>query len=964
MSIELVMIILLLLVLVGIGFSAARNRIVFDLGVRNIGRRKGNTIIMVIGLMIGTAIITASLTIGDTMDNMVDSVVTDGLGEVDLIIVDITAEGEGGALPLDEYGDLRTQILDIPHVEAVMGEYSDGLPVISTLSRQSEPTMPIMGLDPSELDGFGGIKVNGRKVDFDLAANEVYLNEGAADVLDVRAGGYIQIYNSSGPQNFMVKDVVDSDGYANWNLRNNILVNIEVAWALFEVDEVVNMIKISNEGDKITGARYSDEVQEAVEPLIEDYPNLEAMANKREVIENNRRNISQLTDLFLVFGTFTIIAGVILIINIFVMLAEERKAEMGISRAIGMKRKHLKREFLYEGSAYALLAGVVGILFGIVIAYASMWAIRDMATGGDQSIDILRYFSFSISSLLVSYIVGFYLTVGTILFVTGRISKLNIVRAIRKIPEPLVPRKDTRIMITGIIVIVLSVLLLMGGIQGEQAGLAMTGLSLIFYGAAILVRRFIGDRASFSIFSLIVLFLWMGPIELFEDYSAGMEMFILSGMVLVGSSVILVMFNSETILNAVSSLGSTKRAGQAVFKIAVSYPLKNKLRTGMTIMIFGLIIFTIVVLSMIVNIFNVNIEKITEEQSGGFDIFAYTNENLPLTDIKSEIEQSENLSMSDFDEIYPLQYSYAKVGSVNGEEYDGNGVLYYNIIGCPQDFIGNNSYTFVRYSDRYDSEREVWEALLTNSSYVIIDGSVEPQEYGPSLGLITADVGDTITLTNRTDGDHSFEVIGILQETFIQGLFMSDVTIAEKFNVTTPTLFMFELSDDSKVSEIARELESEFFEYGLQPIVIAEIIEEVTQATNMFFNLFSAFLGAGLIIGVSALGIITLRSVHERRLEIGMMRAIGFKRKMVRRAFLFEATLIAVWGLIIGTLQGLYVGWYIWESGFREMDYVFTIPWMRIGVVLLIAIVFILICVLPPSHQASKVEPAEALRFE
>ena len=144
---------------------------------------------------------------------------------------------------------------------------------------------------------------------------------------------------------------------------------------------------------------------------------------------------------------------------------------------------------------------------------------------------------------------------------------------------------------------------------------------------------------------------------------------------------------------------------------------------------------------------------------------------------------------------------------------------------------------------------------------------------------------------------------------------------------------------------IAKELEAEFFYHGMQPIVISEIVEMFTSSLNMFFNLFTAFLGAGLIIGVSALGIITLRSVHERRLEIGMMRAIGFKRRMVRRAFLLEATLIAVWGMLIGLLQGIYVGWYIWDEGFRELDYVFSIAWVRIGTVLIIAIIFILLCV-------------------
>jgi ABC-type lipoprotein release transport system permease subunit len=85
---------------------------------------------------------------------------------------------------------------------------------------------------------------------------------------------------------------------------------------------------------------------------------------------------------------------------------------------------------------------------------------------------------------------------------------------------------------------------------------------------------------------------------------------------------------------------------------------------------------------------------------------------------------------------------------------------------------------------------------------------------------------------------------------------------------------------------------------------------------------------------------------------------------MVRRAFLYEAMLIAIWGLIIGTVQGIYVGWFIWIDGFEELGYVFSIPWLRIGVVLFIALFFILLCVLPPSQQASKVEPAEALRFD
>ncbi len=950
---------ILLLVILGIFISAARNRIIFKLGVRNIGRRKGNTAIVAIGLMIGTAIITASLVIGDTMDNMVDTLIVEGMGEVDLLVVDLDSD-ETDVFTYQNYTLIKADILALEHVDGVLGEYSGALPVGCMDTRQSDPGMGIMGVNATELPEFGGLVVDGKEITFDLDVREVYINLLAAKELEAEAGTVIQIYNATGPQHFTVKQVVDSTGYANWNLRRNVIMDIEMAQEIFNVPNVINLVKITNKGDQITGAQYSTEVEDTLELILDErYPGFEAVGNKEKTIEEGRASISQLTDLFLVFGSFTIIAGVILIINIFVMVAEERKTEMGISRAIGMKRKHLRKMFLYEGSAYAAIAGVVGCIFGLGIAYLSMWAIKDMASAGDASINVLSYYAFTFDSLAMSFIAGFLLTVATILFVTGRISRLNIVRAIRKIPEPMISRKDARVMITGIVGLVLSLLLLMMGTGGKQAGLAMAGLSLIVYSIGMLVRRFVGDRAAFTASPLIVLFLWMGPFEPFAGYSAGLEMFILSGLFLVGSTIILVMFNSDTILGMVSALGSRKKAGQAVFKIALSYPLKNKFRTGMTIMIFGLIIFTIVVLSMIVNIFNVNIEKTIEENSGGFDIYGYVNPETPIGDIDAIIQANQNLSESDFVGIYPLTYTYSRL-----DLGDANRTLYYNILGCDDDFIESNGYTFHRYLDNFSSDREVWEALRTNPEYIIIDGTIEGNEYGPSFQLFETDIGETVTLSNKTGQWKNFTVIGVLKENFLQGFFVHNSTGEAEFGLSQPNVFMFQLREGTDSTAIARDLERELFQYGFQPIVIGDLMERATQDMNQFFNLFSAFLGTGLIIGISALGIITLRSVHERRLEIGMLRAIGFKRRMITKSFVYEAVLIAVWGMIIGTIHGIYVGWYIWDEGFRDMDYVFGIPWLKIFIVLAIAGIFTLLCVIPSSHQASKVEPAEALRFE
>ncbi len=60
------------------------------------------------------------------------------------------------------------------------------------------------------------------------------------------------------------------------------------------------------------------------------------------------------------FGLFSIAAGILLIVLIFAMLAAERRAEMGMARAVGTQRRQLIQQFVAEGTGYALLAGLVG----------------------------------------------------------------------------------------------------------------------------------------------------------------------------------------------------------------------------------------------------------------------------------------------------------------------------------------------------------------------------------------------------------------------------------------------------------------------------------------------------------------------------------------------------------------------------------------------------------------------------
>ena len=73
--------------------------------------------------------------------------------------------------------------------------------------------------------------------------------------------------------------------------------------------------------------------------------------------------------MFTTFGSFSIAAGILLIFLIFIMLAAERRGELGIARAVGTRQRNLVQMFLFEGVAYDLLAAAVGALIGIGVAY-------------------------------------------------------------------------------------------------------------------------------------------------------------------------------------------------------------------------------------------------------------------------------------------------------------------------------------------------------------------------------------------------------------------------------------------------------------------------------------------------------------------------------------------------------------------------------------------------------------------
>ena len=126
-------------------------------------------------------------------------------------------------------------------------------------------------------------------------------------------------------------------------------------------------------------------------------------------------------------------------------------------------------------------------------------------------------------------------------------------------------------------------------------------------------------------------------------------------------------------------------------------------------------------------------------------------------------------------------------------------------------------------------------------------------------------------------------------------------------------------------------------------------------------------MGLGLVVGVAALGVITARAVVERRQQIGVLRSIGFRKRMIQAAFLAESSFVALTAIVVGTLLGLAISYSVIADVAAQPAWSglsVHVPWLNLVAIFLVVYAVALLTTLAPAVRASRVYPAEALRYQ
>jgi putative ABC transport system permease protein len=896
--------------------------------------------------------------------------------------IEITGESTGLAFFDEEkFDEVNAAASGDDDIDGVMPAIWEGVGVQSSTTRQTEPRVSVFAPDPAHMDGFGTIHdVDGNTISMaDLSESEVLINEKMQDELDAEAGHQLDVYGPAGAKHVTVKAVIRYDGSGTTSFEPGMMMSLQSAQALFQKPGQIEHILISNTGGAVSGAERTDDVIESLAPVLES-ADLSIEPTKRDDLDEAAEQADAFSSFFVTFGSFSIAAGIMLIFLIFVMLAAERKPEMGISRAIGTERRHLVEMFTLEGLAYDMFAAAIGALLGVGVSWA-MGSIMSAALS-DFGIELRR--TLTMQSLVTAYVLGVVLTFIVVTFSAWRVSVLNIVTAIRNLPDP--AKKTGRASIVwGLLFFVLGGLMSWAGVESAQALPFLLGVSLIILAAVPILRwSRVPDAVAYTVPAIVLLVWWLLPSDALDrwlpEMSSDFNIFITSGLVMVTASTWIVMYNSDRLIGRVAPLLSRISGVAPVLRTAIAYPLTNRFRTGMTLAMFTLVVFTLVVGVVTTNAFTDAFNDINT-YGGGFDMRAETVRINPVGDLRQELTSNPAINDEDIDTIAE-QSLVAIEGSQAGTDNEPGA---YPLRGYSREFFDNTTYKLGAIARGYSSPAEVWAAVRDNPNLAVIDALPVPRRENFSFGAPETDfkvegfyfddgvfdpfdvlVRDPVSGTERT-----LTVIGVLPDTapwFMIGISVSQDAVEAAFpDQAQPNSYLIDLRDGADAEGISDALEAQFLANGMEATVLREELDDLVSFNKTFNYVVEGFLGLGLIVGVAALGVISARSVVERRHEIGVMRAIGFERERVQASFLVESCMVAVVGIVVGTALGLGISFNIIrdtkaEASWENLDY--TVPWLALGVIFAIVIAASLLTAYLPARQASKVYPAEALRYE
>lgn len=387
--------------------------ICIKLGINNIFKNLKRNILIIIASSIGVIGILISLYVGSGVKKYINDEIKNN---IDPLSFNITEKGKNELYDIKYYSESEiSKIKEIKHVKNIVKNVSYSSAYIIYKNKKYD----LVSLSSYTNMNEKNIKKGNILKDNDIVFSEYLENNIDGNVID----NYVSLYllDTSNLEPKMISDDLKVSGiYKNGKI--DLLNNSNYAYVKYETLE-----KIYNDYDmklKPTELKIEIDNKNNIEYVKKEIKKLGyELSNMQDYTNTIFNYLDIATFIISSFSFISLIVSIIMIITIFNINVLERTKEIGIFRAIGFRKKDIKRIFKTEAMLIGVLTGITSSYFSIIIS-----KLIKKVTISKFNVNLVNVeFKYIICGLIISIIVCF---IGSI-YPSNKASKLNIVDALR-----------------------------------------------------------------------------------------------------------------------------------------------------------------------------------------------------------------------------------------------------------------------------------------------------------------------------------------------------------------------------------------------------------------------------------------------------------------------------------------------------------------------------------------------------
>ncbi|MFZ5833230.1 MAG: FtsX-like permease family protein [Planctomycetota bacterium] len=558
--------------------------------------------------------------------------------------------------------------------------------------------------------------------------------------------------------------------------------------------------------------------------------------------------------LFLGFSMFLIASAAILVALVFRLTVERRAAELGVLLSVGFAPGRLGAILLGEAFVVALAGSAVGVPLGV--GYAALM-LHGLRTWWHDAVN---------TSQLQLHVTGRALGIGLVAgVVVALLAMLGTIRSARR----QAPRQ------------------LLAGAFGPPAAarrrrgwLAISTAAGLFI-AAILLAGYAAARG--------------GATQVPAFFGAG-------ALVLLGG-----IFAIAALLRHAGAGGIIRPGNQALPRFAWRNAARHPLRSSATAGLIAVAVFLVTAVAA----FRVDPQQILrgrDSSTGGYDVYAEASQ--PFFQSPATAAGREELGFSAADDASLASVDVITLRAVPGD--DASCLNLYQvrrprIVGLPKQFLDRGGFAWTVVPPGLENPWDVLRQPVAHDSdgTPLVPVVMEQATANYALHLWKG-IGERYEVQDDQGRTIRFVVAGLLGPSLFQGdLLVSEHALLQAFPNTSGYRILLAEARGAPPAAVESAMERGLGDYGLLAESTQRRVARFLTVQNTYLATFQSLGGLGLLLGTFGLAALQLRNVWQRRRELGLLAAVGFRPAAIMALLTFETLWLLVAGLGTGLLAAV-----------------------------------------------------------